>query len=52
MYVYTVRKVTCVCETCVFCVQDKGYDKQLKEILNAEILPLADEFDQKLNDGS
>ncbi|XP_042279429.1 sperm acrosome membrane-associated protein 6 isoform X2 [Thunnus maccoyii] len=27
----------------------KGYDKQLKEILDAEILPMAEEFDKKLN---
>ncbi|XP_062278977.1 sperm acrosome associated 6 [Scomber scombrus] len=27
----------------------KGYDKQLKEILDAEILPMAQEFDKKLN---
>ncbi|KAE8288642.1 hypothetical protein D5F01_LYC12517 [Larimichthys crocea] len=27
----------------------KGYDKQLKEILNAEILPMVEEFDGKLN---
>uniref|UniRef100_A0A669EID4 Ig-like domain-containing protein n=1 Tax=Oreochromis niloticus TaxID=8128 RepID=A0A669EID4_ORENI len=27
----------------------KGYDIQLKEILGAEILPLVEEFDQKLN---
>ncbi|XP_037836370.1 sperm acrosome membrane-associated protein 6 isoform X1 [Kryptolebias marmoratus] len=30
----------------------EGYDKNLKEILDAEILPLAEEFDQKLNDES
>lgn len=30
----------------------KGYDIQLKEILGAEILPLVEEFDQKLNNGS
>ncbi|TKS81896.1 hypothetical protein D9C73_016003 [Collichthys lucidus] len=30
----------------------KGYDRQLKEILNAEILPMVEEFDGKLNDGS
>ncbi|KAG8010169.1 hypothetical protein GBF38_014370 [Nibea albiflora] len=29
-----------------------GYDKQLKEILNAEILPIVEEFDEKLNNGS
>ncbi|KAM9723719.1 sperm acrosome membrane-associated protein 6 [Menidia menidia] len=28
----------------------KGYDQKLKEILDAEILPLAKEFDQKLNE--
>ncbi|GLD63505.1 sperm acrosome membrane-associated protein 6 isoform X2, partial [Lates japonicus] len=28
----------------------KGYDKQLKELLDAEILPMAEEFDKKLND--
>ncbi|KAM7382713.1 hypothetical protein PAMP_002432 [Pampus punctatissimus] len=27
----------------------KGYDKQLKEILDAEILPMADEMDKQLN---
>ncbi|XP_026149269.1 sperm acrosome membrane-associated protein 6, partial [Mastacembelus armatus] len=27
----------------------KGYDKQLKEILDAEILPIVEEFDKKLN---
>ncbi|XP_053183512.1 sperm acrosome associated 6 [Scomber japonicus] len=27
----------------------KGYDKQLKEILDAEILPMAQEFNKKLN---
>ncbi|XP_030249230.1 sperm acrosome membrane-associated protein 6 [Sparus aurata] len=27
----------------------EGYEKQLKEILNAEILPIVEEFDQKLN---
>ncbi|XP_073341546.1 sperm acrosome membrane-associated protein 6 [Pagrus major] len=27
----------------------KGYEKQLKEILNAEILPIVEEFDKKLN---
>nr|XP_020464121.1 sperm acrosome membrane-associated protein 6 [Monopterus albus] len=27
----------------------KGYDKQLKEILDAEILPMVEEFDQRLN---
>lgn len=30
----------------------EGYDKNLKEILDAEILPLAEEFDQKLNSGN
>ncbi|XP_037532305.1 sperm acrosome membrane-associated protein 6 [Nematolebias whitei] len=30
----------------------EGYDKNLKEILDAEILPLAQEFDQKLNSES
>lgn len=40
--------------TFVICVhfQGKGYDKQLKEILNAEILPMVEEFDGKLNNGS
>ncbi|XP_059194508.1 sperm acrosome associated 6 [Centropristis striata] len=28
---------------------DKGYDKQLKELLDAEIMPLVEEFDGKLN---
>ncbi|XP_039972962.1 sperm acrosome membrane-associated protein 6 [Xiphias gladius] len=28
----------------------KGYDKRLKELLDAEILPMVEEFDQKLND--
>ncbi|AWO96822.1 Hypothetical protein SMAX5B_012191 [Scophthalmus maximus] len=28
----------------------KGYDKQLKELLEAEILPMAEEFDKKEND--
>ncbi|XP_042346482.1 sperm acrosome membrane-associated protein 6 [Plectropomus leopardus] len=28
---------------------DKGYDKLLKELLNAEILPIVEEFDKKLN---
>nr|XP_046255367.1 sperm acrosome associated 6 isoform X2 [Scatophagus argus] len=27
----------------------EGYDKQLKEILNAEMLPMVEEFDKKLN---
>ncbi|XP_013872075.1 sperm acrosome membrane-associated protein 6 [Austrofundulus limnaeus] len=30
----------------------EGYDKNLKEILEAEILPLVEEFDQKLNNES
>lgn len=29
-----------------------GLDQKLKEILNAEILPLVNEFDQKLNNGN
>ncbi|XP_071326817.1 sperm acrosome membrane-associated protein 6 isoform X2 [Trachinotus anak] len=28
----------------------KGYDKQLKELLNAEILPMVEEFNNRLND--
>ncbi|XP_064801044.1 sperm acrosome associated 6 [Oncorhynchus masou masou] len=28
----------------------KGYDQKLKEILNAEIMPMAEEFDKKMND--
>ena len=32
--------------------QGEGYEKQLKEILNAEILPIVEDFDQKLNKGS
>ncbi|XP_040899791.1 sperm acrosome membrane-associated protein 6 [Toxotes jaculatrix] len=28
----------------------KGYDKQLKELLDAEILPMVEEFDKRLND--
>lgn len=30
----------------------KGYDKQLKEILDAEILPVVDEFNNQLNNGN
>lgn len=30
----------------------KGYDKQLKEVLDAEILSIVEEFDKKLNNGS
>lgn len=30
----------------------EGYEKQLKEILDAEILTLVEEFDNKLNNGS
>ncbi|XP_071326818.1 sperm acrosome membrane-associated protein 6 isoform X3 [Trachinotus anak] len=30
----------------------KGYDKQLKELLNAEILPMVEEFNNRLNDVS
>lgn len=39
--------------TCVICVPlpGEGYDKRLKELLDAEILPMAKEFDKKLNDG-
>lgn len=39
---------------CVKCapVPGKGYDKQLKELLEAEILPMAEEFDKKENDGN
>lgn len=40
--------------TGVICVlfQGEGYEKQLKEILNSEILPIVEEFDKKLNNGS
>lgn len=30
----------------------RGYATQLKKLLNAEILPLVEEFDEKLNKGS
>uniref|UniRef100_A0A8C6PA52 Sperm acrosome membrane-associated protein 6-like n=1 Tax=Nothobranchius furzeri TaxID=105023 RepID=A0A8C6PA52_NOTFU len=33
-------------------LQGKGFDTNLQQILDAEILPLAEEFDQKLNDVS
>ena len=33
-------------------VPGKGYDKQLKELLDGEILPMVEEFDKKLNNGS
>lgn len=29
----------------------EGFDMKLKEILEAEILPIVEEFDQKLNKG-
>lgn len=32
--------------------QGEGYEKQLKEILNAEILPIVEEFDKKQNNGT
>lgn len=40
--------------TCVICVplSDEGYDKQLKEYLYAEIQPIIEEFDNKLNNGN
>ncbi|XP_056142335.1 sperm acrosome associated 6 [Lampris incognitus] len=31
------------------CSQGKGYDEQLKKILDAEIMPLVEEFDKRLN---
>ena len=39
---------------CLKCVPlpGKGYDKQLKELLDAEILPIVEEFDKKLNKGT
>lgn len=30
----------------------KGYDQKLKDILNAEIMPMAEEFDKKMNNGT
>lgn len=40
--------------TCVICVLllGEGYEKKLKEILDAEILPMVEEFDNKMNNGS
>lgn len=39
---------------CVICVPlpGEGYDVQLKEILDAQILPLVEEFDNQLNNGT
>lgn len=34
------------------CFQGEGYDEKLKEILEAEILPIVQEFDGKVNDGT
>ncbi|KAI3360449.1 hypothetical protein L3Q82_002344 [Scortum barcoo] len=49
---YPLQHALCVCDGGPAETKGEGYDKQLKEILDAEILPMVKEFDNKRNYGS
>ena len=50
MQAYTVNQLTYYLAIC-FLYKGAGYDKQLGEILNAEILPIVRDFDKNRNTG-